>query len=412
MSFRGKSLRPAFGLATLVFLLAGPVSAQTATVGNLLGAVANAGTPSGVQTLVELSSSATAAGSLNSATFSWSSGGCLASVKIKFFRPSGDTLLFLTERGPFNSSPFTVALSPPVTVQAGDLIGVSNLSTTCGNPDGTAPGRAAGYVRFDSDVTTNVSRSSGQVATNFTLGLYASGPAAETVAGIVAVVVSSPGVGVPPSLFKTGVQMHNSTASAESGRLVFRRQGTSTAAGDASLSFSLAPGQAQSFDDLLPAMGLTGPQIGSLDVVMPIGAPPPVVAVRIFNEGGTAGTSGFTVGLTFADAVLGAGDRGVLFTPSDLARFRLNIGVRTGAAGAAVIVTRRSSAGVVVQTLAKVYPPNFFEQIAAGAFLSGAAFGANDSITIQVTAGSITVYGATADNISQDPSLQFATKAP
>jgi hypothetical protein len=74
-------------------------------------------------------------------------------------------------------------------------------------------------------------------------------------------------------------------------------------------------------------------------------------------------------------------------------------------------VTRRNAAGTVVQTLTKSYPPNFFEQISGVEFLEGAPFGASDSITIQVISGSAIVYGATADNTTQDPSIQFATKA-
>jgi hypothetical protein len=405
-----RSIPLALGFAAALHLLAGKAAAQTTAVGNLLPSTPNSGTGQAAVTAVDLAAPATSSGNLTSATIRVGTRGCATSVTVKFFRPSGSTLIFLGQRGPFNitSDPQTVPLTPPFSIQAGDLIGLGSADT-CAYIVFQSPGLAAGFLLYESDVSANVPVSPA-LFTDSTLPAYASGPAVEALAGIVAVVVSSPGIA--PALFKTGVQIHNSTALAESGRLVFRRQGTSTSGGDASLSFSLAPGQVQSFDDLLPAMGLTGAQIGSLDVVSAAGSQGPVIAARIFNDGGAAGTSGFTVGLTSADAVLETGDRGVLFTPSDLARFRMNIGIRTGTAGASAIVTRRDSAGALVQTLSKVYPPNFFEQIAATAFLSGTAFGANDSITIQVTAGSITVYGATADNASQDPSLQFATKAP
>jgi hypothetical protein len=145
---------------------------------------------------------------------------------------------------------------------------------------------------------------------------------------------------------------------------------------------------------------------------MPAAVPAPVVAARVFNDAGASGTTGFTMGLTSPEAVLGAGDHGVLFAPADTARFRMNIGVRTGSGGATITVTRRDATGATLQTLAKSYAANFFEQIGASAFLEGAAFQSNDSITVQVTGGSITVYAATADNITQDPSIQFATRAP
>ena len=85
----------------------------------------------------------------------------------------------------------------------------------------------------------------------------------------------------------------------------------------------------------------------------------------------------------------------------------MNIGVRTGASGTVITVVRRNAAGAVVQTLTKNYPPTLFEQISGAEFLAGAPFGASDSITIQVTAGSAIVY-----NTTQDPSIQFATRAP
>jgi uncharacterized repeat protein (TIGR01451 family) len=358
---------------------------------------------------VDLVSPATFAGNLTTATFGWSSVGCVQALKIKFFRPSGQNLVFLAERGPFDSFPTTVTLSPPVQIQTGDLIGISHL-TNCGNPVGAFPGAEAGYIAFAGDVAATVALSSGKATANFTLAVQASGVASESPQGIVPVVASIPGV--PPALFKTGFQMHNSTASTLAGRLVFHPQGVAGSGADPSLAYSLAAGQTQSFEDLPPAMGLAGPRIGSLDIVTPIGDPAPVVAARVFNDGGAGGTTGFTMSAASPDSILEAGDRGVIFTPADIGRFRMNIGVRTGPSGAAMIVTRRSAAGAVLQTLTKTYAPNFFEQISGAEFLATAPFGANDSITIQVTSGSAIVYGVTADNTTQDPSIQLATKAP
>ncbi len=388
---------------------AGP-SAQTA-VGN---SVANPNASDAFvfpipYTDVDQAGPATYAGSLTTATFGWSSVGCTQALKIKFFRPSGPNLVFLAERGPFDSFPTTVALSPPVQIQTGDLIGISHL-TNCGNPVGAFPGAAAGYIAFAGDVAATVPLSSGKATANFTLAVQASGAASESAQGIVPVVASIPGV--PPSLFKTGFQMHNSTASTLAGRLVFHAQGTAGSGADPSLAYSLAAGQTQSFDNLLPAMGLNGPRIGSLDIVTPIGDPAPVVAARVFNDGGAGGTTGFTMNAASPDSFLQAGEHGVIFTPADLGRFRMNVGVRTGPSGAAMTVTRRSADGTVLQTLAKTYAPNFFEQISGTEFLATAPFGANDSITILVTSGSAIVYGVTADNTTQDPSIQFATKAP
>ncbi len=409
-SIEASGVSPVSGAPVATAVAASGAASQT-TVGNL---VANPNASDALlfpipYTDVDLASPATYAGTLTTATFGWSSQGCAQALKLKFFRPSGDSLIFIAERGPFDSSPTTVALSPPVAVQPGDLIGISHL-TNCGNPVGAFPGAAAGYVAFAGDVTSTVPISTGKATPNFTLAVQASGTASESVQGIVAVVASIPGV--PPSLFKTGFQMHNSTDATLAGRLVFHPQGVAGSGADPSLAFSLAAGETQSFDDLLPAMRLNGPRIGSLDIVTPIGTPAPVVAARVFNDGGAAGTTGFAMSAASSDAIVAAGDHGVLFTPADLARFRMNIGVRTGASGAAMTVTRRNASGTVVQTFNRNYAPNFFEQISAAEFLAGAPFGINDSITIHIDSGSAIVYGANADNSTQDPSIQFATKAP
>ena len=413
---RMRSRLPGIRIVLLVFLAAGsavPASGQSTptTVGN---AVANANSSDAFlfpipYTDVSLAGPATYAGSLTTATFGWSSIGCSQALKLKFFRPTGRDLVFLAERGPFDSFPTTVTLSPPVQIQTGDLMGVTHL-TNCGNPVGAFPGALAGYVAFAGDVTATVAQSSGKATPSFTLAVLASGVASESVQGIVPVVASIPGV--PPSQFNTGFQMHNATASTVAGRLVFHTLGIAGSGADPSLAFSLAAGQTQAFDNLLPAMGLSGPQIGSLDIVTPNGNPAPVVAARIFNDGGAGGTTGFTMSAASSDSILEAGDHGVIFTPADIGRFRMNIGVRTGPSGAAMTVTRRSADGTVLQTLTKTYAPNYFEQGSASGFLATSPFGANDSITIQLTSGSAIVYGVTADNTTQDPSIQFAAKAP
>jgi virginiamycin B lyase len=286
----------------------------------------------------------------------------------------------------------------------------------------TIGGLGAGVTGQTVSFTVAVSATSGSVV-NAAYSIQAggippiSGPATSTavipataVQGIVAVVASIPGV--PPSLFKTGFQMHNPTASVLAGRLVFHPQGVAGSDADPSFDFSLTPGQTMAFADLLPAMGLTGPRIGSLDIVMPVGASAPVVFARIFNDGGAGGTTGFTLAVASPDQILGAGDHGVLLTPADTTRFRMNIGVRTGPAGASMTVVRRNAAGAIVQTLAKSYPATFFEQISGAEFLAGTPFGASDSITIQVTGGSAIVYAITADNTTQDPSIEFASRLP
>ena len=191
------------------------------------------------------------------------------------------------------------------------------------------------------------------------------------------------------------------------GRIVFHRAGTQGADSDPSLSYTLTPGQTQNIADLLPAMGQSG--LGSADFFPNSGGLPTVVA-RVFNDGGSNGTVGFTEDLVKPGSALAAGDQVSLLVPADLARFRYNIGIRVLSSGAAITITQRNSSGVVVNTLSKTYPSVYFEQVGAAAFLGGASPAPNDSIDVRVDSGTLFIYGATTDNTTQDPSIQLGRK--
>jgi hypothetical protein len=222
---------------------------------------------------------------------------------------------------------------------------------------------------------------------------------------ILPVVVSTPGsLG---SNFKTGVQLHNPGTSAISGRLIYR-QGLSSTDGQAFLPYSLAAGQTLFIADLLPAMGQTG--LASIDVVATTGAPPVTVA-RVFNDAGTAGTTGFTQELVDPADALKPGDRGVLIAPPDTTLYRWNLGARALSSGATLTLTVRNAMGDVVATTTKTYPANALEQREASAYL-GAPVTASETVTVEVTSGSAIVYAASADNITQDPSVQTAKRLP
>ncbi|HVT43951.1 MAG TPA: SBBP repeat-containing protein [Thermoanaerobaculia bacterium] len=221
---------------------------------------------------------------------------------------------------------------------------------------------------------------------------------------VLPVVASTPGL--LGSFFKTTLQLHNASTSEISGRLVFHRQGASGSDGDPSLSYALRPGQTIAYDDLLPAMGLGG--VGSVDLASASG-PLPLTVARIFNDAGALGTTGMTQDQIALHEFLGVGDESVLIAPPDPARARFNIGVRTLGAGATITATVRNSAGVVVHTVTKSFPPIFLSQLSAAAFL-GVPLRESDTIRLRVDAGSAVVYGATNDNVTQDPSLQIARR--
>ena len=112
----------------------------------------------------------------------------------------------------------------------------------------------------------------------------------------------------------------------------------------------------------------------------------PLVTVRVFNDGGSFGTTGFTEEAVLPAEALGAGQRGVLVAPIDTALYRFNVGVRSLASGATLSIVVRNAAGTVTRYAStRTYAPSYFEQRDSAAFLDGAAISANDTITVQVT---------------------------
>jgi virginiamycin B lyase len=231
------------------------------------------------------------------------------------------------------------------------------------------------------------------------------GPTLET--RILPVVGSTVGVG--GSFFRTAVQLNNSTGSTISGRIVFHPSRQARSDSDPALSYSLAPGQTESIADLLPAMGRSG--LGSADIEVTAGAVPSAI-VRVFNDAGAAGTTGFTEELMRGEEALRPGQSGVLLLPADLTSFRFNLGVRTLEAETAATLTLRDAAGAVVATISRAFAATYHEQQSAGAFLGVSTLPAGGSITLTVSVGAAIFYGATVDNTTGDPSLQIARATP
>ena len=159
--------------------------------------------------------------------------------------------------------------------------------------------------------------------------------------------------------------------------------------------------------------------LGSIDVVLPSGANAPIIITRVFNDAGSFGTSGFTEDAVNPDgggsetSLLFAGSTGFLVAPPDLTHFRFNIGVRTFLSGAFITFRVHDSTGALVQEISKAYGPTFYEQSSSNDFLGGGSFALapNDTIEVSVSTGSAVVYGATTDNTTNDPSIQFVKVA-
>jgi hypothetical protein len=208
------------------------------------------------------------------------------------------------------------------------------------------------------------------------------------------------------SFFKTSVQLFNPTEATISGQIVYHPSGGGS---DATLAYSLAPGRSISWDDLLPAMNRSG--LGTADLVGDLGSAMPVSSVRVFNDAGADGTTGLNEEAFRPEDALQNGDTGAILAPNDFTRFRLNIGVRTLEQGASMNIVVRDRDGAVLKNLDRTFPANHFEQPSSSGFLLGLALTGGESIAIRVTAGSAFLYGATTDNKTNDPSIQFARAA-
>jgi hypothetical protein len=194
------------------------------------------------------------------------------------------------------------------------------------------------------------------------------------------------------------------------GRFVYHPAGVSGSSSDPSLNFTVAPGATISYSDLVQTMGQSG--LGSLDMVMEVDAQLPVVVARVYNDAGGAGTSGFTEEAMNPSGqnetrLLFAGSTSVLVAPPSATTLRYNIGVRSLLSGAVVTFRQRDASGAIIRSVTKTYPPTFYEQQPASTLLGG-PIAADDSIDVSVSGGSAFVYGATVDNTTNDPSIQFA----
>ena len=352
-------------------------------------------------------------GVLDTVTFGWSSAAACAAVKIKVFRQDGSNLDFIGERGPIpvtwnaGGELTTAPLSPVIAVQKGDLLGIAPANTgDCGNAVGWTPGLGT-VASYDSDVTSNVGIAAASISSGLTLSLFASGSGSgETFAGILTGAGSLQGGA--GSNIKTSLQFTNPGFSTTTGRLVFHPAGPSAGPNDASFGFSLNPGQTGSTDDAVAAMGLAG--LFTVDILLATGDGTPLAIARVYNDGGDAGTAGFTEEVIDPSNVPGGEGvsvTGVLLGPPDVSKYRYNIGIRTIGGPVGVFVTVKDHHGDVVHTFSDQYPANSYTQKSSHDFLGGFDLDADESIEITFSGGGAIIYGAMADNISNDPSVQF-----
>lgn len=205
--------------------------------------------------------------------------------------------------------------------------------------------------------------------------------------------------------FKTSMQITNPGTVALGVRIVFHSAGPRNPMGfDAWLPVWLEAGKTVAFDDIVAEMGQSG--LGTIDVYSRIGEPWPIVITRVYNDAGSAGTSGFTEPVCDFPGEDDYGEA-MLVAPSDPARYRLNIGVRTFSAPVTANIEVYAADGTLVHELTSTFEANYYQQFAPGDFLGGYGLAANDRIVIWTDAPAM-FYGALTDNVTNDPSVQFA----
>ncbi len=292
---------------------------------------------------------------------------------------------------PFGQPTFTATVPPTQTVTpppGSTATATATVTATPGGPTGTPT--VTGTPPTGTPVNTST-------RTRTRTPTPVLGP--QVLAGYLAVAGSTPGnFG---SFFKTAIQLTNPGPGPSAGRFFFHEAGLNPANG--TLSWSLAAGQTLGYDDIVAAMGQNG--LGTIDLYVAKGSPVPIVLTRIYDDGGASGTSGFTEPFyRILDVPQNGG--GYLIGPSDVSRFRYNMGFRTLSSDVHVTATVRNSAGGVVHTVNTTFPPNFFIQESASDFL-GFSLANNQSIQVTYSGGGLIVYGATVDNVTNDPSAQF-----
>jgi hypothetical protein len=198
--------------------------------------------------------------------------------------------------------------------------------------------------------------------------------------------------------FKTELQLANPTDGVMSGFLYLRPHGIARA-------YELEPHATLSFADVVAELGGSG--LGSMDVLAERGGVPTIVA-RAFDDQ-PAGTTGATVPAIPAGGVLTRNDEAALIAPRDLDRYRFNAGVRALDGGATLALIVRAANGDERNFRTVTYAAHQFEQQPANTF-AGITLQPNDSIEVQIVAGSAIVYASTVDNATNDSSVQVLRK--
>jgi hypothetical protein len=354
-------------------------------------------------TFIDVSHPATTTGVLSRFAIRWRkgpNGDCAGAYTFKVLRPGTvlGTWTVVRTTAPIGSEVADAGIDAmQLTVKPGDVLAVTVLKplAQCGSvlltPD---PGATTYY--FKGDIQDNVAPVGVVIRHGWALNVVA---VDKTRAYATLPVVGS-AEGANSSFFRTAMQFTNPSNEITAAKLVFHPAGQSAKPTDPSYDVFLAPGFSAYFPDVVKNQLKTS-GLGSLDILAIL---PPVITARVYNDGGTAGTQGFTEEIVTSDGIMRAPQQGTLPYPGDPTNFRINVGVRTFDDGATVSFTLYSSTGTMRRTEARTYGPNSFEQFGAS------TLGASDGwMVVYVTQGSAIVYGSYTDNRTNDSSLRYAT---
>jgi hypothetical protein len=403
----------------LLALAATPLAAQT-TAGDL-NWQPGAAVSSGPLTYIDFNRPVTVDGTVTEVTFRWvSNAACGEQVKFRFFRPGAGGPLGALElvgtAGPFTSANpaepgvfpdnNVIRLSfPAIAVKRGDVLAVTQVKPGCGG-FGVATGRPDD-VLYETSADFNggaLSASNTVARAGFRLNAAAHTGAFRHV-GVIPGVGSA--AGAFGSFFRTEMTIANPSPFGMGVRLIFHPAGRSAEPGDPARNFLLVGNETRTFTDIVETMGQTG--LGSFDVLTT--GFTPVITTRVYNDAGTAGTSGFTEEVITPYEAIRSGAYADFTIPADLTNYRVNIGIRTLGESTTFLVTVSDATGAVVgNTTERTVPANHFEQIPLSAFLAGVTPPAGGLARIHVTSGGSAVfYTATTDNRTNDGSLKMLT---
>lgn len=391
----------------LSLLFASASYAQQVLVGQINPSVEIFFTPSTAGTLIDVNNPANAAGVLTTATVQWTTNvpPCSTTFRIRFYRYlTAGNLTMVAERGPFTAAtglPMSIPLTPSVSVNGGDLIGVAmSGDVNCGVGAAQSVGNQT-FFTIQGDFTGgSIATASPRFGSVLSLRASSSDP---VLVGVIPAVGSVQGVG--GAAFRTTFQSTNEGEAPLKVIYRYHPSKTSGSASDPSTTLVIPP-HATDSTDILSAIGVTG--LGSLDVLSTTWSP--LVTAHVFNDTAN-GTNGFIEPMNFVREAIRSGATFRLVIPTDTANYRTNIGSRSLTSAMTVGCFLYDAAGQRAGSVSKSYPANYFEQVTLQEFIGASvAIPPAGTLDCQAFGGDLIIYSSITDNKTNDSAIYVALR--